>query len=54
MKRNLCLKREHVTELTTQELSAIPGGSGPACPVWQFLREHTEEEDPTIFWCRTV
>lgn len=56
MKRDLSLKRETLSELTTPELSAVAAGlprdSGPACPVWEFLRENFD--DPTILWCRTV
>ncbi len=55
--RNLSLKRETLSELTAQDLSAIVGAapeySGPACPVWDKLQEWTKD-DPTILWCRTV
>ena len=52
MKRNLTLKRETLSELATQDLAVIVGGSGPACPVWNFLKEN--DPYPTIVFCRTV
>lgn len=51
MKRTLTLKSETLSELTTDQLTAVVGGAPPTTPVKECLADFFETKEATRCFC---